>query len=108
MLQQCNPQIVEKAYLQARSWRKVARALNDLYGVRLSHATWRGYAKGKHDIADPDTRTRLMLSARACPSCGHKHTARKQNKQKQIRNYGYPTTHIQSILEVLNMQEAPR
>ncbi len=108
MLQHCNPQSVEKAYLQARSWRKVVRALNGLYGVRLSHAAWRGYAKGKHDIANPDTHTRLMLPARACPSCGHKHTAYKQNKQKQIRNFGYFATHIQPILEVLNMQEAPR
>jgi hypothetical protein len=86
MQKRCNPQTVEKTYLQYRSWRKAARALNDLYGVSLSHTAWRDYAQGKHDIADSETRARLMLPPRACPSCGHKHTTRKPTtKPKRIR-----------------------
>lgn len=108
MLVQCNPQKVQETYLQARSWRKAAEILNRAYGVSLSHTAWADYAKGRHDIADPETRSRLMLPPRPCPYCGRKNTARKQNKQKQIRNYGYPAQRMQSFLEVLSMREAPR
>jgi hypothetical protein len=107
MLQRCNPQIVEKAHLQARSWRKAAQALNDLYGVSLSHTAWRDYAIGAHDIADPATRARLMLPARACPSCGRKHATRKQPKQKRIREFGYPIEKAKTFLEVLDLHHAP-
>ncbi len=108
MLQRCNPRLVEKAHLQARSWRQAARILNDLYGVSLSHTTWRDYAMGKHDIADPETRNRLMLPLRACPSCGHKHIAHKLVKQKRIREFGYPIEKAKSFLEVMELHHAPR
>ncbi len=108
MLKRCNPQIVEQAHVQAHSWRKAAQALNAMYGVSLSHTTWRDYAKGRHDIADPETRSRLMLPPRPCPYCRQKNTSREQNKQNRIRNYDYPTQRMQSFLEVLNMRESPR
>ena len=106
MTEQCNPQKVQEAYLQARSWRKAAEILNRAYGVSLSHTAWADYAKGKHDIANPETRSRLMLLPRPCPHCGQKNKARKQHKQ--IRNYDYPAQQMQSFLEVLSMREAPR
>ena len=106
MLERCNPQMVENVHSQACSWRKAARTLNELYGVSLSHATWRDYAKGKHDIADPETRARLILPPRACPSCGHKHVAKKQVKQKRIREFGYPIEKAKSFLEVIELHHA--
>lgn len=108
MLKRCNPQMVEKAHVQAHSWRKVARTLNELYGVSLSHATWRDYAKGKHDIAGPETRARLMLPPRACPSCGHRFTAHKQAKQKRIREYGFPVEKVRTFFEAIELHDAPR
>jgi len=108
MLVRCNPQKVQEVYLQARSWRKAAEILNCAYGVRLSHTAWADYAKGKHDIADPETRSRLMLPPRPCPYCGRKDTVRKQNQQSQIRTYGYPAQKNKSFLEVLSTREAPR
>lgn len=108
MQQRCVPQIVEKAHAEMHSWRKAAQALNELYGVSLSHTAWRDYAKGKHDIANPEIRARLMLPARACPSCGHKHTSRKQPKQKRIREYGYPLPKVKAFLEVIEYHHAPR
>jgi hypothetical protein len=108
MLQRCNPQIVEKAHLEARSWRKAAQALNNLYGVSLSFAAWRDYASGRRDIADPETRVRLMLPPRACPFCGHKHTTRKPTKSKQIRVYGYPVEKAKTFVEVIELHNAPR
>lgn len=108
MPERCNSQIVEKAHVEARSWRKAARSLNELYGVSLSHATWRDYAKGKHDIADPETRVRLMLPARACPSCGHKRAQRKPPKQKKIRVYGYPIKKVKTFFEMIELHHAPR
>jgi hypothetical protein len=108
MLQRCNPQIVEKAYLQARSWRKTARVLNDLYNVNLSHTTWRDYAVGKHDIVDTETRVRLILPPRACPSCGHKHATHKYVRQKKIREYGYQVDKAKSFLEAIDLRDAPR
>lgn len=108
MLERCNRQIVENAHLQAHSWRKAARRLNELYGVSLSHATWRDYAIGKHDIADPETRARLMLPARACPSCGHKRIMRKPAKQKRIREYGYPIEKVKTFFEMIELHHAPR
>ena len=108
MLQRCTPQIAEKTYLQARSWRKAARELNEIYGVSLSHAAWCDYAKGRHDIADPETRSRLMLPARACPSCGYKRLARKLPKQKRIREYGYPIEKAKTFFEVIELHHAPR
>ncbi len=108
MLEQCNPQMIANVHSQARSWRKAARALNELYGVSLSHATWRDYAVGKHDIADPETRTRLLLPARACPSCGHKHTKRKLTTAKRIRAHGYQVEKVKTIFEMPELQNAPR
>jgi len=104
----CNPQIVEKAYQKTGSWRKAARALNQQYGVSLSHTTWRDYAKGRNDIADPEIRSRLGLCLRVCPSCGRKHATRKQAKPKRIRAYGYPIERVRSFGEVLSFREAPR
>ncbi|MBC7879586.1 MAG: hypothetical protein H7Y59_20650 [Anaerolineales bacterium] len=100
--------MVEKAHSQALSWRKAARALNVLYGVSLSHTAWRDYAMGKHDIANPETRARLMLPARACPSCGHKHATPKPAKQKKIRVYGYPIEKVKTFFEALDLHHAPR
>jgi hypothetical protein len=108
MLERCNPQMVENVHSQARSWRKAARALNELYSVSLSHTAWRDYAIGRHDIADSETRTRLMLPLRACPSCGHKHVASKTTKPKKIREYGYQIEKIKSMVEVLELHHAPR
>lgn len=106
MLQQCNPQIVEQTHVQTHSWRKAAQALNAMYGVHLSHATWRDYAKGRHDIADSETRSQLMLPPHPCPYCGQKNTLHKQNQQ--IRIYGYPTQRMQSFLDALSTREALR
>ena len=108
MLKRCNPQIVEQAHVQAHSWRKAAQALNAMYGVSLSHTTWRDYAKGRHDIADPETRSRLMLPARACPACGHKHTSRKPIKQKKVRVYGFPVEKTKTFFEVSELHDAPK
>ena len=108
MLERCNPQTVEKAHTEARTWRKAAQALNNLYGVNLSHTAWRDYAKGKRDIADPETRARLMLPPRACPSCGRKHAQRKPTATKKIRVYGYPVETVRTFLEVIELQHAPR
>ena len=108
MLERCNPQIVENVHSQARSWRKAARALNELYSVSLSHTTWRDYAIGKHDIADPDTRARLMLPARACPSCGRKHAKRKPITPKRIRVHGYQAEIVKTFFEVIELRNAPR
>lgn len=108
MINRCNPQTVEKAYQKTHSWRKTARALNELYEVNLSHSTWRDYAKGKHDIADPATRARLGLGPRACPACGHKHTARKFSRPKKIREYGYPSEKLKTFFKFWNVDEAPR
>jgi hypothetical protein len=108
MLQRCNPQIVQKAHLEAQSWRKAAQALNNLYGVSLSFAAWRDYASGRRDIADPETRAHLMLPPRACPSCGHKHSLRKPTKQKKIRVYGYPIEKVKTFFEAIELHNAPR
>ncbi len=108
MPQRCNPQTVAKAHLRAHSWRKAAKTLNDIYGVSLSHAAWRDYALGKHDIANPDTRARLMLPSRACPSCGYKHVTNKRPKQKRIREFGFLIEKAKSFLEVLELRQAPR
>jgi hypothetical protein len=108
MLKRCNPQTVEKAYQKTRSWRKTARALNELYNVSLSHASWRDYAKGKHDIADAGTRARLLLGPRACPGCGRKHSTRKRTTAKRIREYGYPKVEVKPFDEVLKLCEAIR
>ena len=107
-MERCNPQIVEKAHIEARSWRKAARTLNELYGVSLSHATWRDYAKGRHDIADPETRARLMLPARSCPACGHKNAQRRPTARNKIRVYGYPVQKLQTFLEVIELRSALR
>jgi len=108
MIKRCNPQKVEEIYLQVRSWRKTARALNDLYGVSLSHTAWRDYAKGEHDIADLETRALLMLPPRACPACGRKHETRKPTKLKRIRKYGYPIEKTKTLVETLDLRHAPR
>ena len=108
MAPRCNPRKVMKAYHQARSWRKAAQALNELYNVSLSHTTWHDYAIGKNDIADKETRARLGLGARACPSCGHKHKVRTQAKVKRIRAFGYPLPMVRTFIEVLDMREAMR
>ena len=108
MLIRCNPRIVEKAYQVNGSWRKAARALNDLYKVNISFATWRDYAKGRNDIADPETRASLLLGPRPCPSCGHKSTGRKQSKPRRIRAYGYPIETTKSFVEMLTIREALR
>lgn len=107
----CNPQMVIKTYRKTRTWRRTATELNQLYDVSLSPATWRDYAKGNHDIADPETRARLLLGPRVCPGCGRKHTAPKsprQAKQKPIRKYGYPVKKVKSFDEVLKLREAMR
>ena len=108
MLERCNPQTVEKAHTEARTWRKAAEALNNFYGVNISHTAWRDYAKGKRDIADPETRARLMLPPRACPSCGRKHAQRKPTATKKIRVYGYPVETVRTFLEVIELHHAPR
>jgi hypothetical protein len=108
MKKRCTPQIVKKVYQKARSWRKAAKALNQLYNVKLSHTTWRDYAVGKHDIADPEIRTRLGLGPRACPGCGHKHITRKQAKSKRIRQYGFPAAEVKTFIDVLKLREAMR
>jgi hypothetical protein len=108
MPQLINPQIVEKAHLQARSWRKVASELNDLYGVSLSHTAWRDYAIGKHDIADSETRAHLMLPPRACPSCGHKHAQRKPTKSKRIRTYVNQPEKVNTFIKEIELRDAPR
>jgi len=100
--------MVANVHSQARSWRKAARILNELYSVSLSHATWWGYAKGKHDIADPETRARLLLPVRACPSCGHKQTKRKRTESKRIRMHGYQVKKVKTIFEMPELQNAPR
>ncbi len=72
MKMRCSPRLVQKVYSKARSWRKTAGALNDLYGVNLSHQAWRDYATGRRDIANRATRAALGLEPRACPMCGQK------------------------------------
>lgn len=76
MKRRCSPRFVQKAHSQARSWRKAARMLNELYGVTLSHLTWRDYATGRRDIAAPSIRAALGLGPRVCPVCGQKPTAK--------------------------------
>lgn len=88
----CNPRIVQKAYRETGSWRKVARQLNERFGVELSHTAWRDYAEGRHDIANPATRARLGLGARACPICGRKPIAPRTPRLKRIRTHGYQST----------------
>jgi predicted RNA-binding Zn-ribbon protein involved in translation (DUF1610 family) len=108
MIKRCTPQIVKKAYLKVHSWRKAAKALNELYRVSLSHATWRDYAEMKRDIADEETRTRLLLGPRACPGCGRKHITRKRSRSRRIREYGYPSAEFKSFDEVLILREPMR
>ena len=72
MKRRCNPRFVKKTYSKARSWRKTAQELNDLYSVNLSHELWRAYSTGKREITDTATRDALMLGPRPCPACGHK------------------------------------
>lgn len=108
MLKRCNPQIVEQAHVQAHSWRKAAQALNAMYGVGLSHTTWRDYAKGRHDIADPVTRMKLMLPARACPLCGNKPTAKKATRSNKIREHGFSIKKANTFWDVLELHQAPR
>lgn len=108
MSMRCNPRNVNKTYKQAGSWRKAARVLNALYGVDLSHTTWHDYATGRNDIADPEIRSHLGLSARPCPSCGHKHIQRKQARQKRIRVYGYPMPTVRPFVDLLDRLEAMR
>ncbi len=108
MKKRCTPQIIKKAYQKIRSWRKTAQTLNELYGVSLSHTSWHDYAIGKHDIANPEIRTRLGLGPRACPGCGRKHITRKQAKSKRIRQYGYPTAEVKTFIDVLKLREAIR
>jgi hypothetical protein len=64
MKRRCTPHVVKRIHKKTRSWRKAADHLNQLYGVSLSHATWRDYAAGKHDIADEETRALLLLGPR--------------------------------------------
>jgi hypothetical protein len=72
MKRRCNSRLVKKTHLKARSWRKAAQELNELYNVNLSHLTWRDYSTGRRDIADTATRAALGLDPRPCPACGHK------------------------------------
>lgn len=90
MQKRCNPQIVNKTRLEVRTWRNAAKALNNLYGVSLSHTAWRDYASGRRDIADPEARLRLMLPARACPLCGYKHPERRQPKRTRTDDRSAP------------------
>ena len=108
MLERCNPQTVEKARTEARTWRNAAKVLNELYGVSLSFSAWRDYASGRRDIADPETRAKLMLPPRACPSCGRKHAQRKPTATKKLRVYGYPVETVKTLFEVIELQHAPR
>lgn len=120
MQKRCTPHLVRKTYQNTGTWRKTAIALDQLYGVSLSPATWRDYAEGNHDIADLETRARLGLGPRACPGCGRRHTRssvstattagsiRKQTKPRRIREYGYPPVEVLSFDEVLILREAPR
>ncbi|PWH18193.1 MAG: hypothetical protein DDG60_00800 [Anaerolineae bacterium] len=73
MKKRCSPRLVQKVYSKARSWRKTAETLNDLYGVNLSHQAWRDYATGRRDIANQAIRAALGLEPRACPTCGRKY-----------------------------------
>ena len=109
MQKRCNPQIVEKAHSESRTWRNAAKVLNDMYGVSLSFSAWRDYASGRRDIADPKTRARLMLPPRSCPTCGHKKAQRnKPTATKRTRVYGYPVQKMQTFTEVIELQDAPR
>ena len=108
MKKRCTPQIVKKAYQEAHSWRKAAKALNQLYNVNLSHTTWRDYAVGKRDIADNETRVRLLLGPRPCPSCGRMHITRKRSKAPRIRQYGYPSVKVNSFVEDLKLRDPMR
>jgi len=76
MKKRCSPRFVKKTHSKARSWRKAARELNELYNVNLPHLTWRDYATGRRDITNPATRAALMLGLRVCPVCGNKPTVK--------------------------------
>ena len=108
MKKRCTPQIVKKAYRKARSWRKAAKVLNQLYSVNLSHTAWRDYAVGKRDIADDERRIQLLLGPRACPGCGRKHINRKRSAAKKIRKYGYPKVEVKSFMEDLKLRDPMR
>jgi hypothetical protein len=64
MEKRCNPHMVQKTHLKTRSWRRAAQELNSIYGVNLSHLTWRDYGTRRRDITDPKTRAALMLRPR--------------------------------------------
>lgn len=70
MKKPCTPRLVLIVHQKKRSWRKAAQELNDHYGMNLSHLTWRDYATGRRDIADPEIRSKLLLGLRSCPACG--------------------------------------
>jgi hypothetical protein len=108
MKKRCTPHLVEQTYQKARSWRKAAERLNQVYGVSLSHTTWRDYGIGKHDLADEETRARLLLGPRPCPTCGHKKIRRKKPRKKQIRKYGYPTERDMNFIRDLKSREPMR
>lgn len=57
----CTPHFVLAVHKKARSWRKAARELNELYGVNLHHLTWRDHATGRNDIVDLTIRAALLL-----------------------------------------------
>lgn len=96
---QCSPQLVQETYQEHRSWRKVAKVLNAVFGVALSHATWRDYGTGSHDIADPYVRECLRLAPRPCPTCGRLPNSknRKTRKRLHIPSYGYPRESLLSF-----------
>lgn len=96
---QCSTQLVQETYQELRSWRKVAQMLNTVFGVALSHATWRDYGIGRHDIADPYVRECLRLPLRPCPTCGRlpNKKNRKTSKKFRIPSYGYPRESLLSF-----------
>jgi hypothetical protein len=108
MKKRCTPQLVQETYKQAGSWRKAAAVLNQLYAVSLSHTSWRDYAEGRHDVADPNIRACLLLGPRPCPTCGRMHTKRTTSKRRRIRQYSYTPERKRNIFESMALHEAPR
>lgn len=85
MKKRCTPQTVKKTYQKAGSWRMAAQELNLLYGVNLSHLTWRDYGIGRRDISDSGIRAALLLGPRTCPTCGDKPSAHFSRLLKRLK-----------------------